>query len=211
MDYGKAIGVEFRGTKEITHKGQPARSVMASRSYLTDPIDLWDALTNPERIPRWFLPITGDLRAGGEYQFEGHAGGTITRCDPPEALEATWEYGENKTWITVILIPEGQGTKLTLDHVMLKDDDGEAHWKQYGPGATGVGWELSFRALGYHIAKGGIAINPEENEAWMVSGAGKAFVRTAAKRWGEAHIDSGESADIARGMADLTAKFYTGE
>jgi len=211
MDYGKSIGVEFRGIKDITHKGQPARSVTASRLYLTEALDLWDALTNPERIPRWFLPITGDLRAGGQYQFQGHAGGTITRCKAPEVLEATWEYGENTSWITVTLIAEGPDTKLTLEHVMLKDDDGEAHWKQYGPGATGVGWELSFLALGYHVTKGGIKIDPQENEAWMVSDAGKAFIRTAAKGWGEAHIHSGESADIARGMADLTAKFYTGE
>ena len=29
--------------------------------------DVWDACTNPERIPRWFLPVSGDLRLGGRY------------------------------------------------------------------------------------------------------------------------------------------------
>ena len=36
-----------------------------------------DALTDPERIGRWFLPISGDFRLGGRYQFEGNAGGKI--------------------------------------------------------------------------------------------------------------------------------------
>lgn len=211
MDYGNALGVEFRATKEIMHQGQPARSVSGTRHYATEADDLWDALTNPERIPRWFLPIAGDLRLGGRYQLEGHAGGKITRCDPFEALDATWEYADNTSWILVRLEPEGQGTKLALEHVMLKDDESEAHWKQYGPGATGVGWELSFLALGYHLANRGIPINPEENAAWMASDAGKAFIRKSANDWGEAHIASGEKADIACNMAELTAKFYTGE
>ena len=49
---------------------------------------LWDACTNAERIPRWFLPVSGDLRLGGRYQLEGNAGGTIERCDPPRSLRA---------------------------------------------------------------------------------------------------------------------------
>ena len=31
----------------------------------------------PERIPRWFLPVSGDLRLGGRYQLEGNAGGEV--------------------------------------------------------------------------------------------------------------------------------------
>ena len=27
--------------------------------------DVWDACTTAERIGRWFLPVTGDLRLGG--------------------------------------------------------------------------------------------------------------------------------------------------
>jgi hypothetical protein len=42
-----------------------------SQSYDTDQDDLWDAVTNIERIPRWFLPISGDLKVGGSYQLEG--------------------------------------------------------------------------------------------------------------------------------------------
>ena len=55
------------------------------RSYDADVADVWDACTNPERIPRWFLPISGDLRLGGRFQLEGNAGGEIKECDPPNA------------------------------------------------------------------------------------------------------------------------------
>ncbi|NED57183.1 polyketide cyclase, partial [Micromonospora aurantiaca] len=70
-----------------------ARTSTISQVYDTDVEDLWDAVTNPERIPRWFLPISGDLRLGGRYQLEGNAGGTIETCDPPKGYSATWEYG----------------------------------------------------------------------------------------------------------------------
>jgi uncharacterized protein YndB with AHSA1/START domain len=211
MDFGNALGIEFRGTEEITHRGEPARSVTGRQVFLTEIDDLWDALTNPERIPRWFLPISGNLQIGGRFQLKGHAGGKITQCDPPKAFGATWEYGNNTNWIRVRLEQKKRGTELMLEHVMPKDADSESHWKQYGPGATGVGWELSFLALGYHLANNGAAINPEENTTWMESDNGKAFIQHSAKNWGAAHIASGESADIAHDMADMTAKFYTGE
>jgi hypothetical protein len=39
--------------------------------YPASQSDLWDAVTNADRIPRWFLPVSGDLRLGGHYQLEG--------------------------------------------------------------------------------------------------------------------------------------------
>lgn len=50
-----------------------ARTATIRRSYDADIEDVWDACTNPERLPRWFLPVSGDLRLGGRYQFEGNA------------------------------------------------------------------------------------------------------------------------------------------
>ena len=63
-----------------------ARVVTISQSYATDAADLWDACTNIERIPRWFLPISGDLKVGGSYQLEGHASGTDPDVRPAEEL-----------------------------------------------------------------------------------------------------------------------------
>ena len=60
--------------------------------------EVWEACTTAERIPRWFLPVTGDLRLHGRYQLEGNAGGEILTCDPPNGFTATWEYGGDVSW-----------------------------------------------------------------------------------------------------------------
>ena len=57
----------------------PVRVAVARRTYPTDQADLWDCLTNAERIPRWFLPVSGELVEGGRYQTEGNAGGVIEK------------------------------------------------------------------------------------------------------------------------------------
>ena len=80
-----------------------ARTVTISQTYDAGIDDVWDACTNPERIPRWFLPVSGDLRLHGRYQLEGNAGGTISRCDPPNGFDATWEYGDSVSWIELRL------------------------------------------------------------------------------------------------------------
>src|SRR5690606_9262564 len=41
--------------------GEPVRAVVMARSYPTDIEDLWQAITDPERICRWLLPVSGDL------------------------------------------------------------------------------------------------------------------------------------------------------
>lgn len=203
------IGAEFREVADRAQDGKPAKAVVAARTYDTDPADLWDALTNPERIPRWFSPVTGDLRPGGRYQIQGNAGGTIQRCEPPMALDITWEFGGGKSWVTLRLAQEGAGTRLTLEHIMLAQDMKGEHWLQFGPGAVGVGWDLSFLGLGLHLASGG-AKPPESDPAWMASDEAKAFMRGSADAWASAHIASGEDAETARRMAAATAKFYTG-
>jgi len=32
--------------------------------------DVWDACTNPERIARWFMPVTGDFRPQGREMLD---------------------------------------------------------------------------------------------------------------------------------------------
>ena len=44
--------------------------VVARATYDTDIDDLWDAMTNAERMPRWFAPVTGDFSSAARYQFK---------------------------------------------------------------------------------------------------------------------------------------------
>ena len=210
VDFTSGFGAEFREVKGSTHDGQDVRVVVASRVYSTDREDLWNALTDAERIPRWFLPITGQLEVGGRYQLEGNAAGSILKCDPPEALDVTWEFGGQVSWVHLRLAQDGGGTRLTLEHLIPKDEKAEEHWKQYGPAAVGVGWDLSFLGLALHLESGGQAIDQEESHAWMASDPGKTFMRASAEAWGEAHVKAGEDRDVAEAMARRTADFYTG-
>src|SRR5215831_2232401 len=83
IDVANQIGAVTREVRSRQHNGRPARVVVASRTYNTTIEDVWDAITNAERIPRWFLPVSGDLRLGGRYQLEGWWGGHPLRAPSP--------------------------------------------------------------------------------------------------------------------------------
>lgn len=204
------FGAEFRRVENREHLGKPALVAVAIRNYDTTVEDLWDAITVPERLVRWFLPVEGDLKVGGRYQLKGNAGGTITRCDRPEALDVTWEFMGGTSWVNVRLAPEGKRTRFTLEHIAHKDGIGEEHLKQFGPGAVGIGWDLGLHGLELHLADPLIPVDPQAFEAWTTSSEGKAFVRRSGEGWCAAHVASGEDPEEARAKAERTIAFYTG-
>lgn len=185
--------------------GVTTRIVVARRTYATAQDDLWDAVTNPERLPRWFLPVTGELRLGGRYQIEGNAAGRVERCDEPERFEVTWEYGEQISWLTVVLSAAAGGTVFELVHEAPVDPD---FWAQYGPGATGIGWDLGLLGLGLHIDSGE-PVDPMYADDWAVTEDGIAFVRLAAEQWADAAVADGDDVSAAREAAENTVAFYT--
>ena len=182
------------------------RAITLSRAYATTVGDLWDAVTNGERIPRWFLPISGDLEPDGRYQLEGNAGGTITECEPLSRFALTWEFGEDVSWVDVRLSNAGDGhARLTLTHVSRLSE----HWNTYGPGAAGVGWELGLMGLALHVAH---PTEPKPDEmAFFAAPEGKALITGSSEAWGEAAIAAGTDPDAARASARRTTAFYTGE
>ena len=200
-----AIKAITRAVRSGERDGKPTRVVVASRVYDTTPDDLWDAITNGQRIPRWFLPVSGDLRLGGRYQLTGNASGAITHCEPPSHLGLTWEYGGQVSWVDVRLAAAKKGTRLELEHIAHVPDE---LWAQYGPGAVGVGWDLGLNGLAVHIATGK-AMNPAEGVAWLGSPDGKRFVTGSSNGWGEASIGAGMDRDAALGAAQRTTSAYT--
>ena len=82
-----------RGVASTRREGERAKVVRASCVFDASPEVVFRALTDPERLSRWFLPVSGDLRVGGTYQLEGNAGGSITTCDAPTELSVTWVSG----------------------------------------------------------------------------------------------------------------------
>lgn len=205
-DFERHLGVVDRCVVALERDGVPMRAVILSRIYGTTIDDLWDALTNRERLPRWFAPVEGDLEIGGRFQVENNAGGEIVDCEPPQMFSLTWKSGDDVSWVKVDLKAECRETaRLTLTHTAKLSP----HWAQFGPGAVGVGWELGLLGLTLYLAD--VAADKLDEEVFAASVEGQAFMRGSSERWGEAAVSAGEDPEKARACASRTAAFYTGE
>ena len=207
IDIASVLGLVTRSVRQFEKDGKPASTVMLTRLYDTDVDDLWEAVTSAERIPRWFLPVDGELKLGGRYQLKGNAGGTITACTPPTYFASTWEFGGAVSWIDVTLAAERGKARLTLEHTAILED----HWKQFGPGAVGIGWDLALTVgLARHLASG-TPVDRATAMAWMGSPNGKEFMSQSGERWRAAHVESGEDPASAKERSDRTIAFFRGE
>ncbi|MDQ0613742.1 uncharacterized protein YndB with AHSA1/START domain [Microbacterium sp. W4I4] len=115
--------------------------------YATDIHDLWQAITTPERLARWMVGYTGDLRLGGTWAVaaddgeESWATGTITECDPPRSFTSTWHAtGEEPTDLVVTLEEVEGGTRMRLVHTGIRSI------------FYGAGWQTYLERLASHIA-----------------------------------------------------------
>jgi uncharacterized protein YndB with AHSA1/START domain len=121
-------------------------SVLLRRSYDAPVDDVWDAVTQPDRIKRWFMPISGELRAGGNFQLEGNAGGDILTCEPPRLLKVS--FGGPTSIVELRLAPDGDSdTVLELEHTV------PIEMAQSGAGAlyVGPGWDGALLGLGLFL------------------------------------------------------------
>ena len=157
-------------------------SVLLRRTYDTPIQDVWEALTQAERIERWFMPISGDLRPGGTFQVEGNASGDILTCEPPSLLRVT--FGDATSIVELRLIAESDSdTVLELEHTV------PIEMAQSGAGAlyVGPGWDGALLGLGRYL--GGEAVgNPVEAAN---SPEGLAFSRRSVDAWVAVVEDSG--------------------
>jgi uncharacterized protein YndB with AHSA1/START domain len=209
IDVDHQINAVQRKLGRRTIDAGEAHVVTVSQSYDTDQDDLWDAVTNIERIPRWFLPISGDLQLGGSYQLEGQAGGKILTCDPPKNFTATWEFGGNVSWIDVTITGDGPDrARLVLEHIAQVDDD--EIWRQFGPGAVGMGWDSMLLGLALHLATGE-SIDPSFGQQWTGTDDGRRFLTLSGDEWYAVNVAFGTDPAAARAMADRCLKAYLGE
>jgi len=206
FDIERHLGAVERSVSSLERAGTTARAVVLARNYDTTIDDLWDALTNGERIPRWFLPISGDLKLGGHFQFEGNAGGEITQCERPTKLAVSWEFASDTSWVEVRLSKRSdRNSRLTLTHTAHVYD----FWNEYGPGAVGVGWELGLFGLALHLAQPDAPRMDES--AFSTLPEGKAMATGSSEGWGQASIAAGTDPEEALEAVKRTTAFYTGE
>jgi uncharacterized protein YndB with AHSA1/START domain len=184
----------------VRDDGSDTVSVTLTRTYDADTEDVWDALTNPERLPRWFYPVSGDLKVGGSFQFEGNAGGEIRRCDRPTWLQVT--FGGPDSFLDVRLAETGDRTTVELTHTVPLPMAGS------GAGAlfVGPGWDGALLGLGIHLR--GLSVgDPLEaaNSPEVIE-----FNRGSISRWTEAVESSGTAtAEEIAGAREVAVAQYT--
>ncbi|OLF11513.1 ATPase [Actinophytocola xinjiangensis] len=177
--------------------------VLLARTYDTSAEDLWSAMTDPERIRRWFYPVSGDLRAGGNFQLEGNAGGQILTCEPPTLLRVT--FGGPTSVVELRLTADGEGTRLELEHTVPIAMAGSGAGALY----VGPGWDGAFLGLALFVD----GVFTDDPQAAAMSPEAIEFSRQSVEEWTSVVDGSGTagSEEIAAARQASLAQFAPGE
>ncbi|MET0235542.1 MAG: SRPBCC family protein [Kibdelosporangium sp.] len=163
----REVGRQPAGSGEVV-------TVLMKRDYDADIADVWDALTDPDRLKRWFMPISGDLKVGGTFQLEGNAGGEILECEPPRRLKVT--FGGPASVVELRLSGhDDEDTVLELEHTVPIEMAGSGAGALY----VGPGWDGMFLALSLFL-RGEVAEDPG---AAANSPEGQEFSRQSVHAW----------------------------
>jgi uncharacterized protein YndB with AHSA1/START domain len=160
------------GTKLIA--AGEARTAVLRRIYSVSLEDLWEAITEPTRLRRWFTEPKGLLRLGGTFALEGSGHGRILRCDAPRMLRVTWSAGPGHPDEVEVCLSKAEegGTLLELEHASVAPA---------APGGgtdpivgLGVGWELAMTYLDRYL---------RDAEPIRATGQDQALVAESAQAW----------------------------
>jgi uncharacterized protein YndB with AHSA1/START domain len=174
--------------------------VLLRRTYDAAVEDVWDALTDPDRLKRWFLPISGELRIGGTFQLEGNAGGEILSCEKPRLIRTT--FGGPESIVELRLAPSGdERTVLELEHTVPIEMAGSGAGALY----VGPGWDGGFLALALHVAGETV----DDPVAMANSPEAQAFSKASVVAWIAVVRASGTTteADLEPAIAVAMAQF----
>jgi uncharacterized protein YndB with AHSA1/START domain len=128
-----------------------------SRIFEADPEFVFNALTHPDLIKKWFGPhgytcpvVEVDLRVGGNYHIEMKPpegeivklNGTYTEVKPPNILEYTWKWDEpdaKETLVKVKFKQSGGQPEVSVQHGEFANEESREGHEQ--------GWHASFDRL----------------------------------------------------------------
>jgi uncharacterized protein YndB with AHSA1/START domain len=127
--------------------------------YDTDIDDLWDALTDPARLARWYGEVDGDLRPDGQFRTYNASAdiestGRVAACEPPRRLlvtsretEESYRRGQgvpphDKT-IEATLTADGEHTLLVVEVRGMPLDK---------IASFGAGWQIHAENLAGYLA-----------------------------------------------------------
>ena len=126
-----------------------ARSQTESISFEFDlehsPEKVWRALTDPQLLAEWLLPVVGlELEPGAPFAFrtqpvggwDGVVNCRMLEIEARRKLSYAWVVGEMDTIVTFTLTPTPSGTRMSLVHSGFKPEQ-----KQNFGGAR-YGWRM---------------------------------------------------------------------
>ena len=145
IDIARQIAAIGRYVELSGAGGAETVKVTSAGAIEADLADVWDALTDPDRISRWMLPISGDLREGGTFSLEGNASGEILTCHEPDHLVIT--FGGPTSMVDLRLTADGDQTLLSFDHSVPLELAGGTGGALY----VGPGWDGALLALGLYL------------------------------------------------------------
>ncbi|MFD3486260.1 SRPBCC family protein [Streptomyces sp. NPDC058665] len=130
------------GFSSLSRAGDGRTALRMERRLAHPPQRVWDAITRPEHLARWFpSEVSVDPRPGGEigFHFPGDSGpgmtGKVTDADEPRLFAFTW--GEDH--LSWEIIPDGDGSRLLLVHTF---------GDRFGAASFASGWQICIAALG---------------------------------------------------------------
>ena len=99
--------------------------VRMENRFDTDIDELWSAVTDPDRLARWYGEVDCELSKEGEFRVHialaGERTGRVEACEPPRRLLLTMRDPDpqpgqpEQTLLEAQLIPEGTGTRLVWE------------------------------------------------------------------------------------------------
>jgi uncharacterized protein YndB with AHSA1/START domain len=129
--------------------------------YDTNIDDLWAAITDPDRLARWYGHLEGDLRPGGAFRLyleadDVESAGRVEVCEPPRRLLVTnretnesYRKGQGappfNASIEVTLTANGDQTLLVLEVKGMPLNVLAAY---------GAGWQIHAENLAAYLAGG---------------------------------------------------------
>ncbi|MFE6995680.1 SRPBCC family protein [Microbacterium sp. NPDC057659] len=125
-------------TSPVIEKHPSGYRLVYEDVYATGIDDLWQAVTDRDRIARWMVDLTGELRLGGTWSVVAQgdepswATGTITACDAPRTFSTTWHAIEEEPTELVVTLDEVEGgTRMRLVHTGIRSIFYGAGWQTY--------------------------------------------------------------------------------
>lgn len=110
-------------TPTIDTSPSPDDSLSLELDLQHPPEKVWRALTTPELLAEWLLPVIGlKLEPGAEFLFktqpypgwDGVVNCTVLDVEPHKRLSYAWKVPSLDTVVTFTLTPTATGTRLTI-------------------------------------------------------------------------------------------------